>query len=50
MSNTSVLVSRIPFLAEVSIGHALFCDALTYGMEETVKRYLASCGSVANVQ
>lgn len=47
--NTAVLVSRIPYLAEVSIGHALFCDALTYGMEETVKRYLASCSSVANV-
>ena len=48
--NTVVLVSRIPYLAEVSIGHALFCDALTCGMEETVKRYLASRGSVANVQ
>ena len=41
--NTAILVSRIPYLAEVSIGHALFCDALTYGMEDTVTRYLTSC-------
>jgi len=38
-----------PFLAElgnvdeVSIGHALIADALVYGLEDTVKRYLAIC-------
>ena len=37
------LVAKIPFIAEVSIGHALFSDALTYGMDETVRRYLAAC-------
>ncbi|QFT61783.1 pyridoxine 5'-phosphate synthase [Roseivivax sp. THAF30] len=45
--NTAALVARVPALAEVSIGHALFCDALTYGMEGTVQRYLTACRSVA---
>ena len=31
----------IPFLYEVSIGHALVCDALSYGLENTVKSYLS---------
>lgn len=31
----------IPGLREVSIGHALIADALTYGLHDTVKRYLA---------
>ena len=41
--NTTVLIARVPGIAEVSIGHALFCDALTYGMAETVRRYLRAC-------
>lgn len=40
---TAILVKRVPIIDEVSIGHALFCDALTFGMRETVERYLASC-------
>ena len=43
--NTAVLISRVPSIAEVSIGHALFCDALTYGMAETVRRYLRACAA-----
>ncbi len=43
VGGTGKLVSRIPSIAEVSIGHALFCDALTFGMAETVRRYLGSC-------
>ncbi len=31
----------IPWLDEVSIGHALICDALYLGLKETIKRYLA---------
>ena len=30
----------IPALAEVSIGHALICDALYLGLETTVRAYL----------
>lgn len=32
---------NIPFVDEVSIGHALICDALYLGLEETIKRYKA---------
>ena len=42
--NTAVLIARVPSIAEVSIGHALFCDALEHGMAETVRRYLEACG------
>lgn len=31
---------NVPGLAEVSIGHALVCDALRYGMDNTVALYL----------
>jgi pyridoxine 5-phosphate synthase len=31
---------RVPHLEEVSIGHALVCDALWYGMENTIQMYL----------
>ena len=38
------LVARMPFLAEVSIGHGLTADALEFGMAGAVKRYLAALG------
>ena len=40
--NLPDLVSRIPDLAEVSIGHGLTADALVHGMEGAVARYLAA--------
>ena len=43
--NTATLVARVPLIDEVSIGHALFCDALEHGMAETVRRYLQACAS-----
>lgn len=39
LENLAFFHSRIPFLSEVSIGHALICDALYLGLAETVKRY-----------
>lgn len=39
--NLRFLVLQIPFIAEVSIGHALIADALYGGLELTIKRYLA---------
>ena len=30
----------IPWTDEVSIGHALICDALYMGLRETIKQYL----------
>lgn len=40
LHNLAFLAERLPNLMEVSIGHALICDALYLGLEETVKRYL----------
>jgi pyridoxine 5-phosphate synthase len=40
LHNLAYLRRRIPFLDEVSIGHALICDALYYGLENTVQLYL----------
>ncbi len=40
--NLPILLKAVPWVAEVSIGHALICDALRFGMKETVSRYLAS--------
>jgi pyridoxine 5-phosphate synthase len=39
--NLGALVDAIPFLAEVSIGHALIGEALYDGLAATVRRYLA---------
>ncbi len=39
LENLKFFSSRIPWLAEVSIGHALICDALYLGLRETVRRY-----------
>ena len=39
LNNLSYFASNIPGLNEVSIGHALICDALIYGMENTVQMY-----------
>lgn len=36
---------HIPRLSEVSIGHALVCDALYLGLEETIHQYLAKLHS-----
>ena len=40
LHNLSYLHRNIPFLDEVSIGHALICDALYLGLENTIQRYL----------
>ena len=47
VENLPALVARMPMLAEVSIGHGLAADALTYGMAETVRRFRRACGQDA---
>jgi len=37
--NLAYFHSMIPWLEEVSIGHALISDALYFGLEDTIKRY-----------
>ncbi len=39
LDNLSYFVERIPWVDEVSIGHALVCDALYFGLENTVGLY-----------
>ena len=39
LENLRYYISRIPWTDEVSIGHALICDALYYGLENTVGLY-----------
>lgn len=37
--NLKFFHDRVPYLNEVSIGHALICDALYLGLEETIRQY-----------
>jgi pyridoxine 5-phosphate synthase len=39
LSNLGFFVKEIPWVDEVSIGHALICDALYYGLENTIQMY-----------
>jgi len=39
LENLHYLKEKIPFLDEVSIGHALISDALYFGMENTIQMY-----------
>ena len=41
LQNLTYFHQNIPWLDEVSIGHALICDALYFGLDDTIKRYLA---------
>jgi pyridoxine 5-phosphate synthase len=40
LENLKYFAQTIPGLLEVSIGHALICDALYYGLENTIQLYL----------
>lgn len=40
LDNLKYFSSGIPHLKEVSIGHALICDALYFGLENTIQMYL----------
>lgn len=44
LHNLGFLKQSIPFLDEVSIGHALICDALYYGLENTIQMYRRKLG------
>jgi len=41
LTNLGYLLNRIPNILEVSIGHALFTEALYLGLSETIRRYKA---------
>ncbi|MCD7710732.1 MAG: pyridoxine 5'-phosphate synthase [Porphyromonadaceae bacterium] len=41
LENLRYFHQQVPYVEEVSIGHALICDALYLGLEETIRRYRA---------
>ena len=41
LENLTFFVEQIPWVEEVSIGHALICDALYLGLKETIRQYQA---------
>lgn len=41
LENLNFLTSHLPELQEVSIGHALVCDALYHGLQNTIQMYLS---------
>lgn len=50
LENLNSLIESLPQIKEVSIGHALICEALYLGLEETVSRYLGILKKGANNQ
>lgn len=40
LENLEWFASKVPHLKEVSIGHALICDSIWYGLENTIQMYL----------
>jgi pyridoxine 5-phosphate synthase len=43
--NLSSFLEALPWTSEVSIGHALVCEALYQGWEKTISAYLACLGA-----
>lgn len=41
LENLNFFISSIPWTDEVSIGHAIICDALYMGLERTIREYLS---------
>ena len=47
LENLPYFAEHLPGLLEVSIGHALICDALYMGLVSSVKAYLNALGYTA---
>lgn len=48
LENLAYFIRTIPWTAEVSIGHALVCDALYMGLETTIEKYLSAILQIQN--
>jgi pyridoxine 5-phosphate synthase len=46
LENLQYFNENIPGLLEVSIGHALICDALYLGLENTIQLYLRRLNTI----
>jgi pyridoxine 5-phosphate synthase len=40
LENINFFVDKLPFLDEVSIGHAIVCESLYLGIENVINMYL----------
>lgn len=47
LDNLGAFLARVPGVLEVSIGHAVICEALELGLETTLKRYLSIVNSAS---
>jgi len=43
LDNLNYFLQKVPNVLEVSIGHALICDAIRYGLQNVVQMYKARC-------
>jgi pyridoxine 5-phosphate synthase len=43
--NLQFFLRQVPYISEVSIGHALVCDALYLGLENTIQLYKRQCAN-----
>jgi pyridoxine 5-phosphate synthase len=50
LANIPAYLSSVEWLAEVSIGHALICDALYIGLTQAVTAYLRALGSAPGAE
>lgn len=41
LDNLDFILKKIPSIKEVSIGHALVCDTIEFGLKETIEKYKA---------
>ncbi|HHJ50222.1 MAG TPA: pyridoxine 5'-phosphate synthase [Phaeodactylibacter sp.] len=48
LKNLPFLLKEIPHILEVSIGQALICDALYYGLRNTIQMYLRACRPISS--
>ena len=39
LDNLDYILQNIPEIREVSIGHALVCDSIDFGLKETIEKY-----------
>jgi pyridoxine 5-phosphate synthase len=46
LENLAYLIQTIPWTDEVSIGHAIVCDALYMGLETTIRDYLSQIQNI----
>ena len=48
LANLKFFAEEVPYLDEVSIGHALISDALYFGLENTIQMYFSQTGMKLN--